>query len=200
MIHFLNIPIIYSIEYTDGEIQKKVDEILQFYSKLEQILEPTSTFDLIKNVVTFLSYKIPDLLEFKEEYDQNEFHIEETKPIDIPNTRFLNGISSIIKEKVSTDDLTFWTRNCSNAIEILCKTKYYETVNELFFIYKKIGARAYSICNDNYEKYLGEIYLHSHQFMQKTDEQMPNILAKIAEFKVKCWFDADITMKDHKFI
>lgn len=51
LIHFLNIPINYSIEYTDGEIQKKVDEILQFYSKLEQIFEPTSTFDLIKNEV-----------------------------------------------------------------------------------------------------------------------------------------------------
>lgn len=95
----------------------------------------------------------------------------------------MNGITNIIKEKVSTDDLTFWTRNCSNAIEILCKTKYYVTVNELFFIFKKISAREYSICNNNYEKYLGEIYLHSHQFMQKTDEQMPNILAKIAEFK-----------------
>ena len=36
-----------------------------------------------------------------------------------------------------------------NHIELLCKTRYYETVNELIFIYEDIGDRVYSICNDN---------------------------------------------------
>lgn len=198
LIHFLNMPLNYSIEYTDGEIQKTVNEIIQFYSKLGQILDTSSVFDLVKKVIFSLSYKLPDFLEFKEEYYQNEFHIEEAKPIDISNANIVkNNLSKI---KVKKDELTFWTRNCTNDIEILCKTKYYETVNELLFIYKQIGARAYSICNDNYEKYLGEIYLHSHQITQNSEEQMPNILAKIAEFKIQCWYDADMTMREHKFI
>lgn len=36
--------------------------------------------------------------------------------------------------------------------------------------------------------------------VHKKEEQMPNILAKIAEFKISCWFDADMIMKEHKFI
>lgn len=194
LIHFLN----YSIEYTDADIQKIVDEIIKFYSQLGQILDTSSAFDLIKKAIFSLSYKLPDFLEFKEEYDRNEFHIEEAKPIEISNANIVKV--NLSKIKVKKDDLTFWTRNCTNDIEILCKTKYYETVNELLFIYKQIGPRAYSICNDNYEKYLGEIYLHSQKITQNSEEQMPNILAKIAEFKIQCWYEADITMKEHKFI
>ena len=121
LIHFLNMPINYSIEYTDGEIQKKVDEIVQFYSRLEQTLDTRSTFDLIKSAISFLSYKLPDILEFKEEFDKNEFHIEEAKPIDISNTKIIADTTNKIKKKVNNDDLTFWTRNCSNDIEFYAK-------------------------------------------------------------------------------
>ena len=72
-------------------------------------------------------------------------------------------------------------------------------MKEIIFIYKEIGERAYSICNDNFDSYISEIYLKSDMLVND-EKKMPNILAQIAEFKIKCWFDADLLMKDHKFI
>lgn len=58
------------------------------------------------------------------------------------------------KTKVKKEDNDFWTRNCKNNIQILCKSKYIETVNEIIFMYNDIGPYVYSICNDNYDKYI----------------------------------------------
>lgn len=48
----------------------------------------------------------------------------------------------------------------------MCKSKKFETVKEIIFIYKDIGERAYSICNDNYDLYISEIYLQSEMLFK----------------------------------
>ena len=127
------------------------------------------------------------------------FHPEEVNPIEIKSNDSKNEKKSK-KRKVKNDDLTFWTRNCKNEIQLLCKTKYYETINEILFIYSSLKERAFSICNDIYEIYLGEIYMQSEKSDENESEKMPNILARIAEFKIRCWHEADLVMQDHKFI
>ena len=47
---------------------------------------------------------------------------------------------------------------------------------------------------------MSEIYFQSEKISNcDKDNQMPNILCKIAEFKIQCWLEADKIMKDHKF-
>ena len=197
IIYFLNMKINYSKNFSKEQIDQKVLEICNYYSKSVKInLDKNTTFSFIQKMLTIFCYRLPDPLEFNEDYTKNQFHCEETAPIVIKNnsTKFTKR-----KEKVKIDDLSFWTRNCVNDIQLLCKSKYYETVKEIIFIYKDIGERAYSICNDNYDLYISEIYLQSEMLFQNENE-MPNILSKIGEFKIKCWLDADKLMNDHKFI
>ena len=199
IIHFLQLKINFSHKHEDKEIAKKCKEIIEYYDlKEKKKLELKSTSVFINLLFSIFSYQLPDPLEFNENCDKNELHIEESSPIEIKKKK---TSKPILKVKVKNDDLTFWLRNCSNNIQMTLKTRYYETVNEIFFIYEKIGDRAFSICNDNFEKYLSEIYSTSAEIIEsKQDIQFPNILARIAEFKINCWLNADQIMNDHKFI
>lgn len=148
--------------------------------------------------MTLFTYRLPKYLEFNEDYSENSIQIDKVKPIEIKKA---DRSGPKKNGKVNNNDLQFWTRNCKNDIQKLCKKKYYETINEIIFIYKDIGNRVYSICNDNYDIFMSEIYLESEKNLESSKEmKMPNILSQIANFKIKCWHDADVLMKDNKFI
>ena len=138
---------IFTRKYVDKEIETKCDEIIEYYNSNKNIhLDKKTTIMFVKYLFSVFSYELPSPLEFNEICDVNIFHIEETEPIEIKKS---GKTKYTPKAKVNNNDLCFWTRNCKNHIELLCKTRYYETVNELMFIYEDIGDRAYSICNDN---------------------------------------------------
>lgn len=199
IVHFLQMKINFSQKYNDTEIFKMCKEIIESFNFKEKTkLDKESTSVFIKHLISTFSYVLPDPLEFDEKYDQNEFQLEECAPIEIKKT---NTSKTKIKAKVKNDDLTFWLRNCKNHIQVLLKTRYYETVNEITFIYDNIGDRVFSICNDNFELFLSEIYTNSVKMIEsKQDIEFPNILGRIAEFKINCWLNADNVMNDHKFI
>lgn len=152
----------FSRKFIDKEIETKCDEIIEYYNSNKNIhLDKKTTIMFVKYLFSVFSYELPSPLEFNEICDVNIFHIEETEPIEIKKS---GKTKYTPKAKVNNNDLCFWTRNCKNHIELLCKTRYYETVNELMFIYEDIGDRAYSICNDNSDRYISEICFNSEKY------------------------------------
>ena len=84
IIHFLNMKINYSQTFSDDQINKKVLEICNYYSVSEKIsLDKNTTFAFVQRMMTILCYKLPDPLQFNEDYSKNQFHCEEVHPIDI---------------------------------------------------------------------------------------------------------------------
>ena len=199
IIYFLEKITCYNKMYNDDDIESKCEILIQNYSSEHSInLEKMTTFSFIRYLLTLFTYNLPNFLEFNEDYSENSIQIDEVQPIVISKADKSRPKKI---EKVNNSDLQFWTRNCKNDIQKLCKTKYYETVNEILFIYKDIGQRVYSLCNDNYDIFMSEIYLQSENIIESENKtQMPNILNQIANFKIKCWYDADVLMKDNKFI
>ena len=72
LIYFLNMPINYGRYYSENELKEKASEIINYYSINEQIkLDQKTTFSLMKHLFGALSYKLPDPLQFPENYNDN---------------------------------------------------------------------------------------------------------------------------------
>lgn len=173
-------PIINLLSNSDESNIMKYYEICQcqdvFYNKFIHGVNFLCIHKILKSI-----YSSEEFNEFKnansidiENCDKNELQIEESSLIEIKKKK---ASKPKLKVKVNNDNLAYWLRNCTNSIQVILKTRYYETVNEIFFIYEKIGDRTILICNDNFEKYLSDIYSTSAEMIE-------NKISWISNFRI----------------
>lgn len=150
--------------YDDEEIDNKNHILIQYCKSEHNITldKKKNTFSFIKFLLTLFTYLFTKYLEFSEDYSENSIQIDKVKPIEIKRA----DRSRPKKMGKLTIMICSFGLETAKTISKNYVKKYYETINEILFFYKDIGNRVYSICNDNYDIFMSEIYLESEKNLE----------------------------------
>ena len=158
-----------------------------FQHELGQDIDFNLMCRLVYDIRFCLAYSIPEYPQFEIDWSINtikEFRSSKRIEFDSKNVTVKPSCSF----KISKEDQSVWTSNCSTFNQTIAKKSLYETIMEVIFVYPELNKTTipFSICFD--------------EFISIIDfKDDLHILETIPLFKINCWKSADRMMKSNRF-